>query len=73
LRRRPAALTRLAPTAILTFHRTIEEMIKPIDQLHLEETAATFKALSIPRLQTLTTLACGERNVGEIVWAEHDR
>jgi len=40
---------------------------------HIEETAAIFKALSIPRLQTLTTLAGGERNVSEIVWAEHNR
>jgi ArsR family transcriptional regulator len=49
-------------------------MIKPIDRSQLEEAAAMFKALSDPaRLQTLITLAAGERNVGELVQAEHDR
>jgi ArsR family transcriptional regulator len=49
-------------------------LIKPIDRSHLEEAAAIFKALSDPaRLQTLITLAAGERNVGELVQAEHDR
>jgi ArsR family transcriptional regulator len=49
-------------------------MIKPIYRSQLEEAAAMFKALSDPaRLQTLITLAAGERNVGELVQAEHDR
>jgi ArsR family transcriptional regulator len=49
-------------------------MIKPIDRSHLEKAAAMFKALSDPaRLRTLITLAAGERNVGELVQAEHDR
>jgi|ERR1700757_2706136 DNA-binding transcriptional ArsR family regulator len=49
-------------------------MIKPIDRSHLEEAAAMFKALSDPgRLQTLITLAAGERNVGDLAQNERDR
>jgi DNA-binding transcriptional ArsR family regulator len=49
-------------------------MIKPIDHSHLEEAAAMFKALSDPgRLQTLITLAAGERNVGDLAQNERDR